>query len=153
AFQNTFGRSPRELRKGRRGHVEAAEGDEVALRLAFRPPYDWAQVRDFLATRAVPGIERVDDGGYARTVACGEGAAIVRVRPLDKQHALELRVQGAPASALFHLSAAARRVFDVGADPARIVSAFAGDPLLAPMARRQPGLRIPGVWDGFECAV
>jgi len=31
--------------------------------------------------------------------------------------------------------------------------AFKRDPLLAPLVRRRPGLRIPGVWDPFECAV
>src|SRR5204862_239983 len=84
-----------------------ADGGEVVLRLAYRPPYDWAQVRDFLATRAVPGVERVDARGYARTIAVAAnqsvggrsanppgGHAIVCVRPLEGENALEL---GAPA--------------------------------------------------------
>ena len=99
----------------------AAGGDEVVLRLAFRPPYDWAQVREFLATRAVPGVERVDARGYARTVACGRRAtrssACAR---WSGEHALELRVRGAAPAALFQLASAARRVFDLAADPARI---------------------------------
>src|SRR6185436_13245042 len=47
----------------------------------------------------------------------------------------------------------ARRAFDLGADPARIARAFEADPLLRPLVRRRPGLRIPGAWDPFECAV
>lgn len=48
----------------------------VVLRLAYRPPYDWASLCDFLAARAVPGVERVDASGYARTIALpGQGAA------------------------------------------------------------------------------
>jgi len=39
------------------------------------------------------------------------------------------------------------------ADPARIALAFKPDPLLAPLVKRRPGLRIPGAWDPFECAV
>src|ERR1700738_1869797 len=55
AFQKTYARAPRELRKRARG--ESAR-DEVVLRLAYRPPYHWNQVHDFLAMRALPGVER-----------------------------------------------------------------------------------------------
>ena len=153
AFRATYGRSPRALRSGRRAQVAASTGDDVVLRLAFRPPYDWLQVRNFLATRAIPGLERVDESGYARTVACDGGYAVVQVRSLNGQNALELRVRGAAPGLLFQLLATARRTFDLAADPADILVAFKRDPLLAPLVRQRPGLRIPGVWDPFECAV
>jgi AraC family transcriptional regulator of adaptative response / DNA-3-methyladenine glycosylase II len=110
-------------------------------------------MRGFLASRALAGVERVDDCGYARTVACGAGHAVVRVSPLAGENTLELRVRGAAPGALFSLSSTARRMFDLAADPGRIVSALEHDPLLAPMVRTHPGLRIPGAWDPFECAV
>ncbi|MCI0349586.1 MAG: helix-turn-helix domain-containing protein [Acidobacteriales bacterium] len=153
AFQQTYARAPRELRRQRRERATAQPANEVVLKLAYRSPYDWEHMRDFLAARAVPGVERVDERGYARTVATGDGHAIVCVRPLETEEALELRVCGAPAAALFHLSSLARSAFDLAADPARIVFAFGSDTLLAPLARRRPGLRIPGAWDPFECAV
>jgi AraC family transcriptional regulator of adaptative response / DNA-3-methyladenine glycosylase II len=62
-------------------------------------------------------------------------------------------VRGAPPESLYHLSATARRVFDLAADPLRIAGAFQADPLLGPLVKERPGLRIPGVWDPFECAV
>jgi AraC family transcriptional regulator of adaptative response / DNA-3-methyladenine glycosylase II len=161
AFQTTYGRAPRDLRRHPaatvagewRREASAVEGGEVVLRLAYRPPYDWAQVRDFLATRALPGVERVDAGGYARTVAAPGGHAIVCVRPREGEHALELRARGAAPATLFQLSSAARRTFDLAADPALIALAFQADPRLGPLAARRPGLRIPGAWDPFECAV
>jgi AraC family transcriptional regulator, regulatory protein of adaptative response / DNA-3-methyladenine glycosylase II len=152
-FRKTYGRAPRQLRRQRQRGLAAGGGHEVALRLAFRPPYDWAQVEAFLATRAVPGVERVDSRGYARTVEWDGGHAVVCVRPRAREHALELRVRGAAPAALFQLSSAARRMFDLAADPAHIARAFRGDPLLGPLVRRRPGLRIPGAWDPFECAV
>ncbi len=150
AFQRTYARPPRDLRKRQRS---APTGGDTVLRLAFRPPYDWSQVRDFLAARAVPGVERVGEREYARTVACEGGYARISVRPLDDDHALELRVHGAPPTALFALSSAARRMFDLSCDPGPIVSALRQDALLSPIVRRHPGLRIPGTWEPFECAV
>jgi AraC family transcriptional regulator of adaptative response / DNA-3-methyladenine glycosylase II len=152
-FQQTYGRAPRELRRQRRGGVSAADADEVVLKLSFRPPYDWVQVRDSLAARAVPGVERVDQRGYARTMKSDAGMAIVCIHPLEREDALELRVRGAVPTMLFQISSTARRMFDLAADPARIAVAFKTDDLLAPLVKRRPGLRIPGAWDAFECAV
>jgi AraC family transcriptional regulator of adaptative response / DNA-3-methyladenine glycosylase II len=128
--------------------------DEVVLRLAYRPPYDWTHLHRFLASRAIPHVERIADRSYARIVATPAGGwAIVQVRPADGENALEFRVSGADPMALLQLSSVARRVFDLAADPATIAAAFAGDSVLAPLVERRPGLRIPGVWDEFECAV
>jgi len=153
AFQHNYKRSPRELRLGRRRGRPVPDGDEVILRLAYRPPYDWNTLRDYLAARAVPGVERVDARGYARTIRLPKGHAIVRVTPCEGESALELHVRGAEPSALFQLSAAARRAFDLAADPERIALAFKAERTLAPLVKRNPGLRIPGSWDAFECTV
>jgi AraC family transcriptional regulator of adaptative response / DNA-3-methyladenine glycosylase II len=62
-------------------------------------------------------------------------------------------VRGAPPAALLQLASVARRVFDLAADPARIGVELATDPLVGPLVRKRPGLRIPGAWDAFECVV
>jgi AraC family transcriptional regulator, regulatory protein of adaptative response / DNA-3-methyladenine glycosylase II len=178
-FHEVYGRAPRDLRRRRNGRVpdapqgheasgaaransargrarprDVTSGDEVILRLAFRPPYDWPSMRDALAASAVPGIERVDDRGYARTIASPcDAHAIIIVRPIAGEDALELRVRNAEPTTLFQLSATVRRMFDLAADPARIALAFESDATLAPLIARRPGLRISGVWDPFECAV
>lgn len=129
AFKAAYKRAPRELR-GERPR-DATSGSDVVLRRAYRPPYDWNQVSDFLAARAIRGIERVDARGYSRTVRLEKGNAIVSVRPIEGEDALELRVCGAAPAALLQISTAARRVFDLAADPARIALAFKRDELLA----------------------
>jgi AraC family transcriptional regulator, regulatory protein of adaptative response / DNA-3-methyladenine glycosylase II len=127
--------------------------DQIVLRLAYRPPYDWEQVHAFLAARSVPGVERVDGNAYMRTVDTDSGFAVVHVSPIKGEDALELRVTGATPCSLLQISSAARRVFDVAADPSVVTAAFRHDLLLAPLVRQRPGLRIPGVWNPFECAV
>jgi AraC family transcriptional regulator of adaptative response / DNA-3-methyladenine glycosylase II len=152
AFQTTYRRAPRDLRRQPRP-AAGSDADEVVLRLAFRPPYDWAHLRDFLGRRALPGLERVDERGYARTLATESGHATVCVRPLEGEHALPLRVRGAAPASLFAISSTARRMFDLAADPARISAGLRTDTRLGPLLRHRPGLRIPGAWDPFECAV
>ena len=151
AFQETFRRSPRDLRRQRSGEAARNE-DEVRLKLAYRPPYDWAQVRDFLAARALPGVEVVEDA-CTRTVSCGKTHATITVRPIEGEHALELRVRGATPADLLQISSIARRAFDVSADPALINAAFRADPVLGHCVQQRPGLRIVGAWSLFECAV
>jgi AraC family transcriptional regulator of adaptative response / DNA-3-methyladenine glycosylase II len=151
AIKATYKRSPRELRKKR---ARAEDGvDQIMLRLAYRPPYDWDHVISFLSRRAVPGIEKVDSSSYARTVRTSIGHAIIKITACDDAHALQMQVRGAPPADLFELSAIARRVFDLAADPVQIAGAFRSDPLLGPLAALRPGLRIAGCWDPFECAV
>ena len=153
AFAKTYRRPPRELRRSARRGDAGERGEEVVLRLAYRPPYDWSHMVRFLATRAVAGVERVDECGYARTVACDAGHAVICVNAVPGEDALELRVSGAPPAALLQLSSIARRMFDLAADPARIRTELGTDPLIGPLVKRRPGLRIPGTWDPFECAV
>src|SRR5918993_2419076 len=43
AFRETYGRAPRELRKHLRSDSASDAADEVILKLAFRPPYEWNQ--------------------------------------------------------------------------------------------------------------
>jgi AraC family transcriptional regulator of adaptative response / DNA-3-methyladenine glycosylase II len=46
-----------------------------------------------------------------------------------------------------------RRLVDADCDPVAIGDAFAGEPLLGPLVRQTPGLRVPGHVDGDELAV
>ena len=61
-----------------------------------------------------------------------------------------------PAAAVGHLGdvlARVRRMFDLDADPVAVESQLASDPLLWRQIRRDPGLRVPGAWDGFELTI
>ena len=152
-FLATYRRSPSELRKGRRGGFETSKVAEITLRLAYRPPYDWDHIRGFLARAAIPGVEVVAPGSYARAVWTPSGHALLQIRPVPRAHALEVRVQGAMPAELPRLLSSVRRMFDLTADPAHINSTLRSDPLLRPLIARRPGLRIPGAWDPFECTV
>lgn len=151
ALKTTYQRSPREIRKRSTRGIDAS--DAITLQLSYRPPYDWSQLLEFLARRAIPGVERVSAQGYSRTLRTTSGHATIEVSPSEQAHALQMRVRGAAPADLFELSSAARRVFDLSADPFQISQAFRADELLGAQLSQHRGLRIPGVFDPFECAV
>lgn len=154
AFLTTYGRSPSELRKGRRIGSDARENNaEITLRLAYRPPYDWDHIHAFLAKDAIRGVEAVTVGGYARATQTPSGHAMLQIRPVARAHALEVRIQGAMPAELPSLLSSIRRMFDLAADPDRIAAALRSDMLLRSLIAGRPGLRIPGAWDPFECCV
>ena len=153
ALRAAYGCAPRELRRQRPSDLPRTAADEVSLMLAYRPPYDWPRLSAFLRLRAVPGVETFENDAYLRVIRAGDGPAVIRVAPLAARDALELRVRGAPAPALFPIAAAIRRMFDLAADPAQIARDLGVDRQLGPWLRLRPGLRIPGAWDPFECAV
>lgn len=152
AFQATYGRAPRELRRETRTAGNPRD-DGLSMRLAYRPPYDWKSLHAFLAARAMPGVERITDDAYARTVSINGAVGWIEVRHLKADAALILNVHGLEPSALFAVVSRARQMFDLSADPAEVRAVMAGDTLLRPLLRSRPGLRLCGAWDPFEIAV
>jgi DNA-3-methyladenine glycosylase II len=118
------------------------------LRLSYRPPYDWAAIRAFLAKRAIPGVEAADPAAYARTVSLAGRHAILIVQP--GAAGLQVGLRGVDPGDVPTVTARLRRLFDCDADPAAIADRLAGDPVLAPLVAARPGLRLPGAWDPFE---
>ncbi|HWP64934.1 MAG TPA: DNA-3-methyladenine glycosylase 2, partial [Candidatus Limnocylindria bacterium] len=149
AFHRTFRRPPTLVRR-RPGVANDGRG-AFSLRLAYRPPLDWASLLAFLGARAIPGVEHADGTTYRRTIAVGEQAGTLAV--CAERETLQLDVTLPGSSALFHVVTRVRRMLDLDADPARIAGELGSDPLLARSVALRPGLRIPGAWDPFECAV
>jgi AraC family transcriptional regulator of adaptative response / DNA-3-methyladenine glycosylase II len=107
----------------------------------------------YLDARAIDGVERVEGGGYRRTVAHEGRLGTVEVRHEPVRDSLAVTVRFPCVRALPALLARVRRVFDVGADIETIGAHLSRDPFLAPLLARRPGLRAPGGWEGFELAV
>ncbi|HEU4811537.1 MAG TPA: AlkA N-terminal domain-containing protein [Nocardioides sp.] len=154
-IREVYAASPTDLR-GRRGGRPAT--GTVTMRLAVRTPYAGRALLSFLAVRAIPGVEAAGDGWYARTLALPHGTGTVRVEIPDVPEA----GQTAFVKATFALedlrdtAAAAervRRLLDADCDPVAVAEAFAGDPVIGPLVRATPGLRVPGHVDGDEIAV
>jgi AraC family transcriptional regulator of adaptative response / DNA-3-methyladenine glycosylase II len=151
-FHDLFGRAPGELRRSGKPEVSAEHEGEIKLLLRYRPPYDWAAMLDFLRLRAIPGIERVTDDTYARTICLDGHQGTVALRP-GTGNALQAVVRFPRLQALPAIIARLRRVFDLASDPVAMAAQFSADPVMASLVRARPGLRVPGAWDGFELAM
>jgi AraC family transcriptional regulator of adaptative response / DNA-3-methyladenine glycosylase II len=150
AFRATWDRSPRELRRAR-GAI-GAQGGPCTLELRYRPPFDWAALIGFLSGRVIGGVEYVESDLYRRTIITARGPGWIEVRQAGKS-ALKLTVHCPDAGDLLTIATKVRRIFDLDADPQTITRHLRQDPLLAPLVKARPGLRVPGAWDGFEIGV
>ena len=125
----------------RRAHAVRRHG---AARLPRAPP----------ASRA---SRSAGEGWYARTLDLPHGPGTVRLEIADAPSAGETAFVTA-RFALHDLrdTAAAiervRRLLDADCDPVAVADAFAGDPVIGPLVRGDPGLRVPGHVDGDEIA-
>jgi AraC family transcriptional regulator, regulatory protein of adaptative response / DNA-3-methyladenine glycosylase II len=151
-FQQLYRRPPRTLRRMGVADESVAATGAVAVKLGYRAPYDWDCIVSFLRARAIPGIEAVSSGRYARTIAIGEQRGVLVVEPAT-QNCLRAIVRFPNLTALPTIIARVRRVFDLAADPVMIGAHLSRDPVLARLVAARPGLRVPGAWDGFELAV
>jgi AraC family transcriptional regulator of adaptative response / DNA-3-methyladenine glycosylase II len=147
-FRKTYGRSPSQLRKGRDG---SARGRARGLLLPYREPFGWGQLLAFFAARATPGVECVADNRYQRTVSVGGACGVIDVT--DVGGSLSLQVTGVPTDSLFYVAQRVRGMFDVDAPIDDITRTLRRDERLQDWLESQPGLRVPGAWDGWELTV
>jgi AraC family transcriptional regulator of adaptative response / DNA-3-methyladenine glycosylase II len=154
AFRGRYGMPPTRLRtEAMGGAADPAATRALTLQMAYRPPFDWAGLLEFLAPRALAGVEWIGDGGYLRTVRIGERRGWIRVTHAPKRCALLVELTHSLSPVLPALLTRLRNLFDLSARPDVIAEQLGRDERLAASVARNPGLRVPGAFDGFEMAV
>ena len=145
-----YGGAPSAMREAARRRLEHG-AETVTLRLAYRSPLHAESLLEFLAHRAIPGLESVEGSTYRRSLRLPHGTATASLTPLPGYVAATLRLGDmrdlAPAVAR------CRRLMDLDADPDAVDSTLAADPALAAAVAKEPGVRLPRAVDGFEMAV
>ena len=161
-----YGRTPTRAaphRRGRRASMasQAAPGADgpgvLTVRLAFREPLRLGAAAALLRRRAPSRASRRSrDGCYRRTLRLPHGHGVVALTPPAKAREprhVECELRLADLRDLTAAVQRCRRLLDLDADPAAPAEHLAGDPLLAPLVRAAPGLRVPGTVDGAELAI
>ena len=154
-FKRKYKLSPTALRK----HTtkEKSHNEGITLTLGYRPPYRWEEMLNFLAGRAIKGVEVIKNDEYIRTVHLedAEGNDIygwVRVGHRHKKNVLIVTVSSTLLPVLPQVLARIRHLFDLYCNPQAIYET------LKAMNDIRPGLcvlgtRMPGCFDAFEMAV
>jgi AraC family transcriptional regulator of adaptative response / DNA-3-methyladenine glycosylase II len=150
-IREIFAMTPGELRGRSRRQGRAEDSGTLELRLPYREPFDGDGLIEFLARRAIAGVEEVRDGAYRRSLSLPHGPGIVELLPLEGYVRARLWLAD-----LRDLGAAVHRcrgLLDLDSDPGSVLDVLGSDPLLGALIRAVPGRRVPGSVDGEELAV
>ncbi|MGH3785929.1 MAG: AlkA N-terminal domain-containing protein [Pseudonocardiaceae bacterium] len=149
--QAVYATTPSELR--RRAVRRAPTAGAITLRLPLRTPMGSTGLLEFLAARAVPGVECATDGGYARTLRLPHGYGTARMHPAPAHCAPPYWDATLRLTDLRDLPVAVARLcrlLDADADPCAVDEVLGADPVLSAAVAREPGIRVPGTVDGAE---
>jgi AraC family transcriptional regulator of adaptative response / DNA-3-methyladenine glycosylase II len=153
-FKKQYHLSPTALRK--RTPEEKQRMGDITLALGYRPPYCWEKILQFLAGRAINGVEAARNNEYMRTarLATAEGKQLygwVRVGHKPEKDALTVTVSENLLPVLPQVLARIQHLFDLRCDPDAVYET------LRAMNNIRPGLcvlgtRVPGCFNAFEMA-
>ena len=131
-----------------RGNVKHLNTSAITLRLPFRPPYHWDYVRDFLALRAVRGVEAVTADSYSRNCNIHGETAQFTATYNPKASGFDVSIVMANLKYLYPLVEKIKMMLDVNAQPELISASLqqAG----VEEAEIAPGLRLPTTFSLFE---
>jgi len=146
-MQMAFGCPPGELRRRERPG-DAGQG-WVGLRLRYRPPFAGDDLLAHFARRALPAIEDVTAGCYRRSISLGQSVGVLELQPAPSANEVVARLRLDDLRDLGLAVARCRQLFDLDVDPQPVADVLGADPALV---AAQPGLRVPGAFDGWELA-
>jgi AraC family transcriptional regulator of adaptative response / DNA-3-methyladenine glycosylase II len=125
--------------------------DVGVFELPFRPPYDWDAMLAFLSARAVSGVEEIAGRSYRRTVRVSHDGidhlGWCDVSPVEGKDAVRVTISASLSKVIPSVLGRVRRLMDLAAN----VTEISG--MLGKLATPNPGLRLPGAFDGFEIGV
>ena len=147
-FKERYRLSPKGIRKEVR---PSALPDALTFELGFRPPYDWKGLAAFLGARAIAGVEAADESTYRRTVRLMHSGKAqtgwIEVTLAKRRPALQVSVSTSLAKTLPAVLGRVKDLMDLSCNPTEVAQ------VLGKLAANNPGLRVPGAFDGFEVAV
>ena len=153
AFKKRYKMTPSTIKKHIKNNSRLTSPEYMTLQLNYRPPYDWKGMLNFLAFRSIVGVELIEDNCYTRTVKIGKNTGWIRVIHAPDKNALMIDISLSLTLVLPTLLFKLRNLFDLNARPDVITGHLSQDSLLKNEVIKNPGLRVPGAFDGFELAV
>jgi AraC family transcriptional regulator, regulatory protein of adaptative response / DNA-3-methyladenine glycosylase II len=149
-FRERYGLAPGEIR---RAQSVSPAAESMTLRLAYRPPFAWRQMLEFIDAHAIAGVEAVNGNAYVRSLQIDTHIGWVQVECAPDEHHLIVTLPTSLTAVLMKVLARVKHLFDLDANPQIIADQLAGDRRMAWLTDKIKGLRVPGAWGGFEMAM
>ena len=148
-FKQQFSLTPSQIRK--QGAETSGTEKGIVLSLAYRPPYNWAYLHQFFASRLIPGLEWLDENSYGRTFCYGDSIGRFTAMHLPEKSAFLVELYLSDLKYLPRVIKTIRRCLDLDADSAlieqQLKQAVKSEQLEA------SGIRLPGIWSPFEAGI
>lgn len=148
AFRKAYPFCPSDIRSDPLRPV-ASPSEVYELRLGYHAPYDWAQVRQSLAARAVPEVEYIGEKIYQRAVEIGGRVGLVTVRFWPNRPYVSVTISQLKITDLPVVIRSIREVLDLNTDPAAAGRCLGVSPDF-PSHAAASGVRVIGWWDNLE---
>ena len=153
AWLNVFGISPKKWRAEMRTRKNVPAGPGTTILLGYRRPFYWDRMLAFLEKRAIPGVEKIANGTYFRTVRFGTNAGWLRVKKVPAKDQLEIQLWFEDRQNLLPVIRRIRDMFDLDAVPRMIAGDLRRDLALKTIMSGKHLNRVPGCWDVFELSM
>ena len=151
-MRETFRATPSELRTKRRRSDRLVADGGLPLRIPFEGAVDWTAMIDYYGPRAIPGVERVAGGQYARTALIDGDPGVLEVSLFDPDHLLVI-AHLPHWESLIHIARRVAGIFGLN-NPTEVPREhLIDDALVGPLVKKNPGVRVPGAWDPFEIGI
>jgi len=127
------------------------QANTLALKIYFRPPYDWSFVQGILAGRAVSGLEWCDEKSYGRTFRWQSSSGRFTATHNADNNMFELNIELDEVKYLKSIVNNIRRILDLDVDIGAVEKDLQS--CLPEDFSFRSGVRMPGIWSMFEAGV
>jgi len=121
---------------------------KIQLKLFFRPPYNWPQIRTFLALRAVEAVEHVTENSYSKHFMFKQTYGAFTATFNADINGFELELTLEEIKYLYPVLQNIKRVLDLELDVQQVQQRLMASGIKDTQLIQ--GLRLPGVWNTFE---
>lgn len=145
-FQLQLGLTPSQVRRS--GQIESGA---LALKLYYRPPYDWSNMQHFFMARFIPHIEWVERQSYGRTFEWLGCVGHFTAQHIDDKNRFDITLVLDDVTHLKSIVHNIRRILDLDVDIAAVEKSLQQHyDTLFPL---KSGIRLPGAWSMFEAGI
>lgn len=127
--------------------------EEKVISLPYTPPLDWEILLSFFRSHQILGIEQITLTSYERFFYLKNTFGFLRVMHHNTAPELTLSLFTPDQTVLPLIEQKIRRMFDLDLNTSILDDSFLMHPLLNPIWRTYPGLRLASGWDTFETAI